>query len=286
MNGNVFQLHTECKKRGQFQDTLDALNALASTEYKKEVRYLDPLFRKLEAPSVPLPTKPEQIAIKNEDGSYTYHDDPVKMDIYREEIKAYVSKMDRLKHTETALYNIVWGQCSRLMKNKLQADENFEDIEEDHNVSGLLKGIRSLCHQIDNNVSVYESLDDLLRQFYLYRQQPNEDNALHLKRFKEFIDVLDHFGCSIFEDNSLVRYKMSKAVQAKEAGASVDHSGKTFRDKAKQKYLAICLLRRSNMKIYGQLMRENIISKLRYTDLRTYVNQTDVAERSWISSYL
>ena len=152
MNGNVFQLHTECKKRGQFQDTLDALNALASTEYKKEVRYLDPLFRKLEAPSVPLPTKPEQIAIKNEDGSYTYHDDPVKMDIYREEIKAYVGKMDRLKHTETALYNIVWGQCSRLMKNKLQADENFEDIEEDHNVSGLLKGIRSLYHQIDNNI--------------------------------------------------------------------------------------------------------------------------------------
>ena len=48
---------------------------------------------------------------------------------------------------------------------------------------------------------------------------------------------------------------MGKAVQAKEAGASVDHE-KTFRDKAKQKYLAICLLRRSNMKIYGQLMPE------------------------------
>ena len=106
-------------KRGQFQDTLDALKALASTQYKKEIRYLDPLFRKLEKPNIPLPVKPEKIAIKNEDGGYTYEDDPVKMNVYREEVKSYVNKHERLKHTETVLYNIAWGQCSRLMKNKL-----------------------------------------------------------------------------------------------------------------------------------------------------------------------
>ena len=29
-------------------------------------------------------------------------------------------------------------------------------------------------------------------------------------------------------------------------------------------------------------LKLNIISKLKYTDLCTYVNQTDVAERSWV----
>ena len=275
MHGNVFQLHTERKKRGQFQDTLDALKALASTEYKKEIRYLDPLFRKLEEPNIPLPVKPEKIAIKKEDGDYEYVEDPVKMDVYREEVKSYVSKNERLKHTETALYNIAWGQCSRLMKNKLQTNADFEDIEEAHDISSLLKAIRDISHQIDNNISVYESLDDLLKQFYLYRQQPNEDNAMHLKRFKEYVDVLEHFGSTVFEDSSLVKYEMTKAVQAKDARASSDH-GSTFKDKAKQKYLATCLLRRSNMKVYGQLMRE-----LRDQYLQGHDNYPNTLEKAY-----
>ena len=160
-----------------------------------------------------------------------------------------------MKQTETGLYNIVWGQYNRLMNNKLQTNPHFQDIEDGHDISGLLKAIRVLCHRIDNNISIYESLDDLLRHFYLYRQQPNEDNALHLKRFKEFIDVLEHFGCTIFDDSSLIRYEMSKAIQAQDTSSSKDHGSK-IREKAKQKYLVICLLRRSNMKIYGQLMRE------------------------------
>ena len=92
MHGNVFQLHTERKKRGQFQYTLDALKALASTKYKKKIRYLDPLFKRLEQSGIPLPIRPPKISVKNEDGTYDYHDDPVKMDVYREEIKVYVTK--------------------------------------------------------------------------------------------------------------------------------------------------------------------------------------------------
>ena len=138
-----------------------------------------------------------------------------------------------------------------------------------------MKVIRALSHQIDNNISIYESLDDLLRQFYLYRQQPNEDNALHLKRFKEFIDVLEHFGCTVFDDNSLVKYEMSKAIQAQDTSTSRDHGSK-FRDKAKPKYLAICLLRRSNMKVYGQLMRE-----LRDQYLQDHDNNPNTLEEAY-----
>lgn len=72
--------------------------------------------------------RPPKVAVKNEEGTYDYHDDPVKMDVYKEEIKVYVTKQDRLKHTDTILYNIIWDQCSRLMKIKLQTNPNFQDI--------------------------------------------------------------------------------------------------------------------------------------------------------------
>ena len=66
MNGNVFTLHSEGQKTGQFDDMLEALRVLIATEFKKEVTYLEPIFRKLEEPHIPLPTKP--IPVKLEKG--------------------------------------------------------------------------------------------------------------------------------------------------------------------------------------------------------------------------
>lgn len=47
MNGNVFQLHSERSKKRQFRESLEALKTLAATEFKQEVRFLEPLFRAL-----------------------------------------------------------------------------------------------------------------------------------------------------------------------------------------------------------------------------------------------
>ena len=46
MSGHVFQTHFKRRKRGQFQDTLDALEVYSSTIYKKDIKYLNPLFKK------------------------------------------------------------------------------------------------------------------------------------------------------------------------------------------------------------------------------------------------
>ena len=53
MGGHVFQTHSEQRKRGQFQDTMDALKIYLSTIYKSDIKYLNPLFNKPEQPDVP-----------------------------------------------------------------------------------------------------------------------------------------------------------------------------------------------------------------------------------------
>lgn len=69
MNGHVFELPGERKKRGQFRETMKALKTLTSMEYKKEILYLEPLFRKLEDPVVEKPVKPIEQTIKTEEGA-------------------------------------------------------------------------------------------------------------------------------------------------------------------------------------------------------------------------
>lgn len=62
-------------------------------------------------------------------------------------------------------------------------------MEQDGDISTLLKSIRDLSNKIEESVSPYDTMDDLHKQFFLYRQMPGEDNSTHLTRFKEIIYI-------------------------------------------------------------------------------------------------
>ena len=108
MNGHVFQAHGEHTNRGEFQRTLEELQVYCSTAYVQEAGLLAPLFNKLENPSLAKPTKP------------TYSEDSeersLEEDIYKEEVKVYVKTKSNLGSTLHSLFDVIWGQCSPLLK--------------------------------------------------------------------------------------------------------------------------------------------------------------------------
>ena len=59
MLGHVFQVHSEQRTRGQFQDTMDQLKIYASTNYKKEIKHMRKLFTDIETPQVNKPKSPK-----------------------------------------------------------------------------------------------------------------------------------------------------------------------------------------------------------------------------------
>jgi len=209
MNGNVFQLATERKKKDQFDDTLEALKIYASTKFSEDIAHLDPLLRKLRKPIIKEPIKPEPSKLKNEDGTITVVPiDSIDADIYKERMKKYDKKVERLQGTLRALYNVVWGQTSDLLRNQLQELTTFDTIEDEADVIELLKEIKKNCHEIENKV--YDSIDEVQRQFFAYRQAPEETNAAHLKRFKTYVEILDHYGVTMFEDGLLIKHEKEK----------------------------------------------------------------------------
>ena len=130
MNGNVFQTHSEQRKRGQFQDTMDALKVYSSTIYKKDIRYLNPLFNRLQQPDVPQPEQKFTMSeVKDKDGVVTTQPTPTPFEsaVYNERIKTWIKATDALDSTLRSLYNIVWGQCSKIMQNKLKTSSKFDE---------------------------------------------------------------------------------------------------------------------------------------------------------------
>ena len=84
-----------------------------------------------------------------------------------------------------SLYNVVWGQCSKLLQNKLKANLQYGQFNNTINVVTLLKEIKLLSNKIEENTSVYDALHEAKSKFYKYQQGDNETLADHMRNFKD-----------------------------------------------------------------------------------------------------
>ena len=83
MNGHVFQLQAEQKRREKFQETLDQLHIYASSMYKKDIMQLKILFTELKQPELAEPEMGENPT-------------PSQQAIFKEEVRQYVKNKMKL----------------------------------------------------------------------------------------------------------------------------------------------------------------------------------------------
>ena len=166
LSGSVFQVQAERPKRGQFQDSVDSLKVYSSTHFKNDIGYLNILFTKLEKPVVPEPADPIQ---KNDDKGKPIPLSKFKEKVFEEAVKQWIKDDKSLKTAMQALYNIVWGQCSSLMKIKLRMMTDFDVIETNGDTTSLLKSIRGISHELESSISPYYAIEIAKKKFFSYR---------------------------------------------------------------------------------------------------------------------
>ena len=206
MNGHVFQTHTETKKTGQFNKSLEILKILAATKNKKDIKYFNTLFRNLIKLFIPILILPVAEVVKNQDGevmsnkgkNVEMENNQIEVDFHNDQVKSYVEKEEILESTLTSFYNVTWVQCSKLTK-KLKDQHVFKTIEKKTHVVGLLKEIKSIIKVVES-MNIFDSIDEIQRRFFLYRKTDEDDNIANLQKFKNLIEVREHIGIDMFKD--------------------------------------------------------------------------------------
>ena len=139
-----------------------------------------------------------------------------------------------------------------MMKTKVKGNKKFKDIETGGKVAELLKLIRSASREVNTNASVYDTIDESKRRYYLYRQQPHDSNEQHTKTFKSNVEVAEHEGATLFTDAELVKYE-------REQDNDPDKEMKddsAYYDTIKEKAMGVALLKRSDMTRYKPLLTD------------------------------
>ena len=96
------------------------------------------------------------------------------------------------KTMKRSLHNVVWGQCSPMMRTKLRGNEAFEKVELSGDVVELLRMVQGTCREMTTNALLYDAIDEAKKRYYTYRQQPEDGNEAHLKAFQSNTEVVEY----------------------------------------------------------------------------------------------
>lgn len=161
---------------------------------------------------------------------------------FAEEVKEFMLRRRTYNNNRSNVYTVVLGQCSEPLKAKLEAQDDWETINNEHDLVKLLKSIKvwMLNQQSTKNpvVAAYGSIIAMTR----VRQGRYESLIEYRKRFVAAAQVLDH-----------IEIDMGAALR-KIVGTTLENDDQTTRDlasaeqiktaekKARQKLLAVAFI--------------------------------------------
>jgi hypothetical protein len=106
-------------------------------------------------------------------------------------MRMYQTRMSNLEEGMKRLYNVVYGQCSKIMVQKLMAMEDFEkEIIGKSDGLGLLKAIRQIAFNFESQKFKPHAIQDAIKQFYAFCQCKRMTPQAYLKEFMNNVDVV------------------------------------------------------------------------------------------------
>ena len=161
------------------------------------------------------PTRPTTRTSTDSSGAVTTTP-PDAMDIsdYQSAKKITDSKVQHQSDNRQKVYSLVWQQCTESMHAKIKAHRDFKKIELDLNGIELLRVIKLICFNIEDEKYVPQKVHETKAAFYALKQGRDTDQAYQIK-FVNTVQVVEQCGASLGED-PLVRTMVCKDLGVRE----------------------------------------------------------------------
>ena len=86
--------------------------------------------------------------------------------IWEKTVDDYVVRKTLLQENLKTAYSLIWGQCSDIMRQKVEASPGYELISQTGDAIELLKTIKTIAFNYQTQKYVPQGLHDALRRFY------------------------------------------------------------------------------------------------------------------------
>ena len=180
LKGFVFDFH-DPKHVDHYTVVKDEIARYASATYKNG-DYIGRAITELAIPNLEQPQDPGQEA------------DAVDRRIFDEEIKFFVQQRNLLKQNVKKAYALVWGQCTKAIREKVKRVSGYETLSQAQDVIQLLQTIKSATFKFDHRKDQYLALADAIDTFHAFRQDRDMMCQAYFDKFVHLVDIVEEHG--------------------------------------------------------------------------------------------
>jgi hypothetical protein len=194
--------HFDCTGYGQsdrFVKTVQKIADYIGQEYKCGGTSRTEVMTQ-EVAIIPSPTRPVGTSTTSADGVITTTP-PDALDIsdYQSAKKTVDYQILNQKENHQKLFSLVWQQCTEPMHAKIRAHRDYQAIEQALNGIELLRVIKLICFNIEDEKYVPQKVHETKTAFYNLKQGKETDQAYQI-RFMNTVQVIEQCGASLGED--------------------------------------------------------------------------------------
>ena len=136
---------------------------------------------------IPKPVKPQV----DSDGNLDETDEM----IWKKEIDYYVKRVRMLDSNLRKAFSLVRGQCTDVMREKLESLKNFEDIKRNYDVLSLLEQMKVITFKFEDQKYPFSSVYYENKRFYNYKQAAEDTNNMHYDKLNNLVSVVEFYNC-------------------------------------------------------------------------------------------
>jgi hypothetical protein len=212
--GNYF----DCTGYGQsdrFLKTVEKIADFVGQEYKiGGVTRTEVITQ--QAVVIPMPSRPVATSTTAADGTVTTSP-PDALDISDCQSKKKIADYQIQNQIENRqkISSLAWQQCTESMHAKIKAHRNYKTIEQALNGIDLLRIIKLICFDIEDEKYIPQKVYETKSAFYALKQGKDSDQAYEIK-FMNAVQVIEQCGASLGED------PMTRAMACKDLGYNTD----------------------------------------------------------------
>ena len=151
---------------------------------------------------------PRPVAVLGDDGAISV--DAMDVAILNTEIKNYVSRKVTYEMSLGQAYGLVWGQCTPNMRANLEALASFNDMKSKEDLLELLKNIKPLVFNFEQNKSLHDALISATDALAKFHQPETMRDKVFLEKYKSHYEVLKQSGGRLGGHPAMILFNLRK----------------------------------------------------------------------------
>jgi hypothetical protein len=169
---------------------------------------------------------------------------------WEKKVDEFVKRELQLEENIQTLYSLVWGQCTDIMRQRIEALNTFADMSDTKNGLELLRAIKNISYNVQHQKKLSQALHESKRRYYSLVQTKHETTQMYLEQYRNVTDVLTHSGAIVgFEPGLFQEFAIERNKTIEEL---------TEEDKAEiqERYHAMAFLLGADRNRFGKLIED------------------------------